>query len=214
MNLRPSQLSEQGYHELATYSFDELIEMIGTEVRRRTAPVLAFWVLLALTLIAAIVANVVAIRTDGWYTLSAPLLAIAGLIAVIPVHELLHAAAFRIAGARRIRFGAKPKYLIFYAIAREFVADYREMRFILYLPAVVISAALVGIGVSAGPLIRVSAWWLLFFHMSACAGDFGLASFMRRHVHLGIVTGDDADDLITRFYVRTPKHGPSCTVHL
>ncbi len=213
MNLRPSQLLEHGYHELAAYSFDELIEMIGTEVRRRTAPVLAFWVLLALTLGAAIVASVTAIRANGWHTLFAPLIAILGLIAVIPVHELLHAAAFRVVGARRIRFGAKPKYLIFYAIARDFVADYREMRFILYLPAVVISAALAGIGVSAGPLIRVSAWWLLFFHVSACAGDFGLASFMRRHVHLGIVTGDDADDLVTRFYVRTPKYEPGSTAY-
>lgn len=208
MNLRPPELSRHGYHEYVSYSFDELIEMIGTEIRRRTAPVLVFWVLLALTLIAAIVASVVAIGANGWHTLAGPLIAIAGLIAVIPLHELLHAAAFRILGARRIRFGAKPKYLIFYAIARDFVADYREMRFILYLPAIVISAALLAIGLTAGPLIRVSAWWLLFFHMSACAGDFGLASFMRRHVHLGIVTGDDADDLVTRFFVYTPEHEP------
>jgi len=206
LRIQPSQLPDHGYHEFLAFSFDELIEMIGAEIRRKSAPIVAFWVLLALALITAIVANVVAIRSSGWYTLSAPVIAIAGLIAVIPIHELLHAVAFRLAGARHIRFGAKPKYLIFYAVARDFVANYREMRFILFLPAVAITAALAGIGASAPPLTSVSAWWLIFFHMSACAGDFGLASFMRRHVHLDIVTGDDADDLITRFYVRIPEN--------
>lgn len=205
MKLKPSELTEHGYYLYSRYSFNELIGLVSDEIRRKSVHMRSFWILLGISGAFALFVTVWSVRVSGWHSPASILVAAAGMIAVIPVHELLHALAFRISGARDIRFGAKPRQLIFYAIARNFVADYKEMRFILYSPAVVISLALVVTMIFPSMFLAASIAWVIFIHISACTGDFALASFMSRHRHLGIVTGDDdAEELVTCFYVRRP----------
>ncbi|MFW5994736.1 MAG: DUF3267 domain-containing protein [Spirochaetia bacterium] len=205
MKLKPSELTEHGYHLYMRYSFNELIGLVADEIRRKTVHMRSFWLLLGISGAWALLATVWAVRVAGWHAPASILVGAAGMIAIIPMHELLHALAFRIRGARHIRFGAKPRQLIFYAIARNFVADYREMRFILYLPAVVISVGLVVSMLFPSAFFATSIAWVVFIHMSACTGDFALASFMSRHRSLGIVTTDDeAEELVTCFYLKRP----------
>ena len=226
MNIAPERLQEHGYYLFARFEFEELIDVISGELRRRTPHMVAYWALLAVFAAGALGTSVVVARSAVWVPFGGALAAVAGMIPVIPLHELLHALAFRIRGARRIRFGARLRYLMFYAIARDFVADYREMLFILYLPAAVISLAIVGAALILGlepataagltefvggsgegafvPVVVSALSWLGFIHWSACAGDAALASYMWRHRHLGSVTGDEGEHLVTSFYVRTP----------
>ena len=228
MNISPRRLEEHGYYLYTRFEFEELVDVISRELRRRTPHMVGYWTLLAVFAVGAPATSIAVAGGQIWVPFLGALVAIAGMIPVIPIHELLHALAFRIRGARRIRFGARFRYLMFYAIARDFVADYREMLFILYLPAAAISVALtvgtlllggglltgssatiVGIETVSGEgsLVRliVSAFsWLALIHWSACAGDAALASYMWRHRHLDMVTGDEGERLVTSFYVRTP----------
>ncbi len=228
MNIAPERLEKHGYYLYARYGFDELIDVISRELRRRTPHMIVYWTLLAALAVGALIASIALAGERPWIPFAGAVVAIVGMIPVIPAHELLHALAFRVRGARRIRFGARIRYLMFYAVAHEFVADYREMLFILYLPATTITIALMiaalalggGFTVSASSAIIVSAAaagngalvslavsalsWLAVIHWSACAGDAALASYMWRHKHLGIVTGDEGEHLVTSFYVRRP----------
>ncbi|MFP4644736.1 MAG: DUF3267 domain-containing protein [Spirochaetales bacterium] len=228
MNISPSQLETHGYYLYARFEFEELVDLISRELRRRTPHMILYWVVLVILALGALAASIVVAGERTWIPFAGTLVAIAGMIPVIPIHELLHALAFRLRGARRIRFGARFRYLMFYAIASDFIADYREMLFILYLPAAAVSAALLigtlvlGGGMLSGAsatiadiealsgdatlvrLIGSALPWLALIHWSACAGDAALASYMWRHRNLDIVTGDEGEKLVTSFYVRTP----------
>ena len=104
-----------------------------------------------------------------------------GSILIIAPHELLHGLAYRILGARRIRFGVDFQQFIFFVTADRFPISRNELRFLALAPFVVINAA----------TIAVTALWftewtllsatLLLSHNIMCIGDFALTSFANKH---------------------------------
>lgn len=208
MNLSADALEKAGYVHFARYDFDELIYLVASEIRRPTPHIVIFYTGMVLSFLLATVVSAAALNEYGWSVAVAAGIGVLALIVAVPVHELLHALAFRLRGAHTIRFGAQLSRFIFYAVAHHFVATYREMLFILYLPALTITLTLAGVMSLSSPLITISASWLLFVHCSACTGDCALASYMWRYRHLGIVTGDEDESLTTHFYIRAELRKP------
>jgi hypothetical protein len=111
---------------------------------------------------------------------------------LIPLHELLHAAAFLILGKRKIGFGAQWKKFLFYAEAHRQVLNGKEITFVALLPFLVISATgLVLFGSFHGQAIRFFMLGTTLLHTLFCAGDVAIISFFVRNLPNKFFTFDD-----------------------
>lgn len=97
---------------------------------------------------------------------------LAGVLVPLPVHELVHAAAFRLAcPGCRVSFGRSGPFL--YTRAEGAVVPRGRMVAVLLAPAVVLTTALVAAGAAAGaPTLGALA---AAAHLSGCAGDAVMA---------------------------------------
>ncbi len=129
-------------------------------------------VMLSVVLLAVCCAGTfVLVITRGWDTgLGAWMAAYAvATVAALPVHELVHAAAFLLLGrgSVRIRFGYETGML--YTRAEGEPLTRGRFVAVLLAPSVAVTAALVVVGdLLAGPAL---AWALAWTHLSGCAGD-------------------------------------------
>jgi hypothetical protein len=120
------------------------------------------------------------------------LLALLALFVVIlPVHELVHALAYRIAGARDIRWEYSARMAAVWVVAHRFVVGRRAFVFVALAPFVVINAAVI-----AGAILfaaqSVFLLFVLLWHLHGCAGDWALLNFVWLHRRRGFWTYDDA----------------------
>ncbi|WP_154027127.1 DUF3267 domain-containing protein [Olsenella uli] len=100
----------------------------------------------------------------GWLCLLAVI-----SLGVLPVHEFVHGALFRLLGGRgtRVRYGFQSGML--YATCPGLVLARARFLAVLAGPAVVLSACLLGAGARLGlPLLGYAAFVL---HLSGCSGD-------------------------------------------
>ena len=102
---------------------------------------------------------------------------LAGSIAVIPPHELLHGFAYRILGARKIRFGADFQQFIFYVTADRFPISKRELAFLAMVPFVVMNLAIISLTAVWANHITLFSASLLLSHNIMCIGDFAIISY-------------------------------------
>lgn len=90
----------------------------------------------------------------------------------LPVHELIHAAAFRLLGGPsvRVRFGYAKGML--WASAAGVILSRRRFVVVLLAPVTVLSLTFLACGVTLGcPLLG----WLCFaVHLSGCSGDLAM----------------------------------------
>ncbi len=134
-----------------------------------------------------------------YYSIAALVLSFSVLIVI---HELLHGIALRIAGAKRVTFGAYLKKFIFYAEADRFVINRRQFAFVALTPLFVVKLlTLIGIIM----FFSQPVFYFLIFVMSAhslfCAGDIGLLSVFYREKNAGIFTFDVKEEK-TSYYFR------------
>jgi len=102
---------------------------------------------------------------------------LAGSIVVIPPHELLHGLAYRILGARKIRFGADFQQFIFYVTADRFPISKKELTFLAMVPFAFMNVAIISLtAVWASHLTLFSAS-LLLSHNIMCIGDFAIINY-------------------------------------
>lgn len=98
-------------------------------------------------------------------------------VAVLPVHELLHAAAFKLLGGLGIKvsFGAKDAFL--YTRTNDAVLSASRFVAVLLTPSVVLTAVLLLWGCIGGdPACGVLTAGL---HLSGCTGDLLMAALIR-----------------------------------
>ncbi|HUP48220.1 MAG TPA: DUF3267 domain-containing protein [Thermoanaerobaculia bacterium] len=120
-------------------------------------------------------------------------------VVVLPLHEALHAAAYRMTGARRIRWRILWKYVAAYVVAERFVAGARAFFFVALVPFVVITPALIALAVA---FPRWGVLWLtvLLLHTAGVSGDWALMNYYWTHRGREIFTFDEAGQAY--FYVR------------
>jgi len=126
-----------------------------------------------------------------------------GSILIIAPHELLHGLAYRLLGARRIRFGVDFQQFIFFVTADRFPISRNELSFLALAPFVVINAATItmtAIWFSEWTLLSAT---LLLSHNIMCIGDFALLSFANKHKGK-IYTYDEIENKKSYFYLRRP----------
>lgn len=122
-------------------------------------------------------------------------------VIVLPLHELVHAVAYRLAGARDVRWDYSARMLAVWVVAHRFVVDARTFVFVALAPFVVINAVLI-VGAMLWPSIAVFLLFVLLWHLHGSSGDWALLNFVWLHRAGGVWTYDDADAARSWFYGR------------
>lgn len=120
---------------------------------------------------------------------------------LIVIHELIHAIAYRIVGARHLSFGMNLRKFMFYVQADKQVLNYKQFQMVALAPAIIIGIiSLLGLVF----FYNQPAFYFLVpvfaFHGIFCGGDFGLLCFFQNHSDREIVTFDIKAEGKTYFY--------------
>ena len=148
----------------------ERIDILGDEgLQRRVGRLSLVLVVAAIALAVAVAAVRGNERIDVWWWVS---LAVGTLVA-LPVHELVHAAAFRLlCPGCRVGFGFQDAFL--YTKTDGAVTSRGRMVAVLLAPAILVTGALAAATLCAGrPALAVL---LAGTHLSGCAGDLIMAA--------------------------------------
>ncbi len=127
-------------------------------------------------------------------------LGLAGFIAVLPAHELIHAAAFRLAGVKDIRFGFTLKEMTFYTIAHRSPLSQPAFPLAALAPNLILTPLLLWAAITPG--LRIPGLTLLALHTSAAMGDIALVNYFYLNRGRRLWTYDDADLRETYIYAK------------
>lgn len=199
--MTPESLPSQGFALLDRLEHQELVPFIQRYLKIGTPSTVFYWVANAGLLL----------WTAGWLVWHRQQLGAAfnhlsnGILLaflLIPLHEYIHALAYRWQGAPRVSYDLQWKKLIFMAVADRFVASRRAFQIVAWAPFVVISTGLLA-------AFSLASWpWsgaflgALFTHTACCSGDFGLLSYFDAHRDREVVTYDDQAGKVSYFFVR------------
>jgi hypothetical protein len=192
------------YKKIFEISHEELIVFVSDHIKPDNLPMRLFY-LFNLPVLAYIFFKlyyIIFIFPLNWfYLLSVIFLSfVLFAIIVIPLHEFLHAAAFKVLGAKKISIHAQWNRMLFYAIADKFVMNSREFVFLALTPFVVINMALVFCIIFLHGEFKVMSVVFLFFHLTGCIGDFALLGYLYKNRHSAILNYDDKELEKSYFY--------------
>lgn len=196
MKLKVEDLDDPSrFRHLFTLSYSEIVPFVVDYIRRRSAVTLFFW---AATLTFLGIAIVIRINIAGYFELKRIFLhtllgTIIFPVAVIPVHELLHALPFLLSGAKKIRAGMDLKQFIFFITVHRTVITPGTFKTVALVPFAV---SVITIPVLIFLLPGIWKWslsLLLFVHSTMCAGDFAMLNYYYLNRHRKIFSWDDAD---------------------
>jgi len=200
--------NDPGFRKILELDFSEMIPFVLSNIRRPGMIHLFYISLNTISLLFIVFYAVWSVNT-GRLNVGGVLLQfftgmLAGSFLVIPPHELLHGMAYKILGARKIRFGMDLKQFIFYVTADRFTISRRELAFLALTPFVSINAVILSVTAFwATPHLLFSAS-LLLFHNIMCIGDFAMISYAYNQ-HGELYTYDDTARKMTLFFERDRK---------
>jgi hypothetical protein len=190
--MNPEDLADAGYELTGELTHATLIEFVVEYFLRR--PSWLTWLHHSMSVVTLLVAVAIAwqhgrgfLRPLGEFGLAF----LAMLVILLPLHEALHAVAYRLIGARDIRWGYSLRMMAVWVIAHRFVADTRGFVFVALAPFVLINGLLLVLAI-AFPERAVFFLFLLLWHLHGCAGDWGLLNFVWLTRERGFRTYDDA----------------------
>ncbi|VBB46893.1 membrane hypothetical protein [uncultured Paludibacter sp.] len=122
---------------------------------------------------------------------------------LIAVHELIHAAAYKLVGAKKLSFGMRVRKFLFFVLADKQVLTFRQFKIVALAPVITI-AVLTIIGMVLTYNQPMFYFFLSIFgiHSLFCGGDFGLLSYFENREDKEILTFDIKEEGKTYFYVK------------
>lgn len=199
-SLPTAALEAAGYREAARMGYNDLVTFLQPQLRSRSRVMLLFWVL-NLLLLAAVVLRAWRLPAGSDW-LGAIGLGFAASFLLIPLHEWIHALAFRSLGATRIFYGANWKKLYFYAGADFFVLGATGFTRVALAPCLLIGSLLLLPAIYVNPYGQLLLLATALLHTAMCAGDFALLAWFDDHRHQKPLTFDDHAAGVSYFYVR------------
>lgn len=206
MQLLPQELDKNGYLLLDQLEHNNIIPFIQTYLKKRTLFSVLYY---SVTILCAIVIALLMWYSNHYYSFKLgdmfqQLSYGVGLsFTLIPLHEYIHALAYKYLGASTTSYDANLKKFYFMAMADQFVANKREFQIVALAPFTFISLCCI-IGMLFVPLLwTFTVLGILFAHSSFCSGDFGLLSYFEFHQDKEVITYDDKTNKISYFYFKT-----------
>lgn len=122
---------------------------------------------------------------------------------LIVIHELLHALAYLVTGARRISFGGNLKKFVFYAMADQQVIAPRAFHIVALTPFVIVKIlCIIGMVHFYNEPMMYFFLSLMCLHSLFCAGDIAMLDFYRLYPEKEIYNFDNKSEGKTYFYAR------------
>lgn len=125
---------------------------------------------------------------------------LAGMAAVIPFHEGIHGLAYKMVGAKKIKFGMDIKQGIFFVTADRFVIGRNKFFVVALAPFVVLTAVFLT-GFYLSPFYYK---WMfivtLISHSTMCIGDFAFMSFFFEYPEKELYTFDEPEKKLSYVY--------------
>jgi hypothetical protein len=209
-NLKPEQLKNSGnYTLIRILRHNEIVPFVLSEVRQLRWPMLVFYGFCLLVLIMILAFSIASLMntniTWGLYWKYLFFGFLSGMLIVIPFHELLHGLAYKISGAKKIKYGADLKQLLFYASAPGFVTERIAFYFIAFCPFIIINLFFLAGFIYGTPAIQWGSLVALFVHSTMCIGDFAMVNFFAAYPRDRVFTFDEEKSGISYFYMEN-KH--------
>lgn len=122
---------------------------------------------------------------------------------LIIVHELIHAAAYRLVGVKNISFGMHIRKFMFYVQADKQLVNYHQFKIVALAPAVLVGAlSILGMVVFYKQPAFNFFVPIFAFHSIFTGGDFGLLSFFQNRPDQEIVSYDLKSEGRTYFFAK------------
>lgn len=203
LKLTPENLESEGYLLLDKLEHKDLLPFVRKYLYQYSLwPIIYFAInIILLALMGGLIGKSIASQQmETSKALGYTGLGFAFVFLLIPLHEYIHAVAYRICGAKEVTFDADFKKMVFMAMAHRFVTSSRELIFIALAPISFISMAiLLFIPFTSGYQIY-AALGLLLTHSAFCGGDFAMLSYSYSHKDKTVVTWDDKVNKVSYFY--------------
>ncbi len=120
---------------------------------------------------------------------------------LIPLHEMIHATAYKICGAKNIYFGGNYKKFIFYAASDRSILDGKKYLFVALAPFILVNficIVLFFIYPSIFPFLIT----VITLHAFFCSGDFAIINYMSSYDLEKFYTYDSKKNKETFFYLK------------
>jgi hypothetical protein len=202
MRLTTSELENKGYKEKDKFHYKDFSAFISVYIAKTNAATV-FFLLINMLFFLALAVKVALVAAGKSHGLAYTLAFISGFVLfplLIPVHEIIHAAAYKWCGAKRVSFNINIRKFIFLTVADKFVASKDDFFKVLFAPFVVITLLLGILFFAVGSYLQCCIITALVAHTFVCAGDFALASYFLFYKNEQLVTFDDADEQMVYFY--------------
>lgn len=198
--------NESLYRKILELNFSEMTPFVLNNIKGREKVAVLYMALNLATLILIVIYAVWGITEDHLQGRQVFLQMVAGAIAgsflIILPHELLHGLAYRLLGARHIRFGVDFQQFIVFVTADRFPISRNELRFLAMTPFAVINAVLITLTATLFTEWALLSATLLLSHNIMCIGDFALTSYANKNKG-EIYTYDEIENKKSYFYEKT-----------
>jgi hypothetical protein len=206
--LTPEDLqNDNGFELLAEVSHQELRKFVVEQITKEKYLIRSYSVyqVVMMMLLVFLLTRSIVLAVKGY---AEPIIGIGlallfSFSVLIVIHELLHALAYLLSGARRISFGLNLRKFVFYALADKQVIASRAFHWIALAPLVVVKLICI-----AGAITFYNEQLMYFFvtvmclHSLFCAGDMAMLAFYRLHNEKEIYNFDNRSEGKTYFYTR------------
>ena len=206
--LSPEELiSNPDYSLVEEVSYDDLKSFLIKEIGKKSFIMTIYGIFqgisiaVILIIISHFTIDLIKNGTSKIELITSVLTTILSFFLIIPIHELLHAAAFLIQGKKNIGFGAQLKKFIFYAESDQQVLNRREITIVALAPLVAISVfSIVLILLNFSFISSLIFTIIAFVHILVCGGDIAIVSFFYRNRSKEMFTFDDRQLKKTYYY--------------
>lgn len=123
---------------------------------------------------------------------------------LIVLHELLHAAAYKLKGATKIYFGANIKKFIFYAGSDLHIINGKAFRVVALFPFITVFLTTLFLSLIFSDL-RIFFITICALHNLFCGGDFAMLNYIDQYSPTKIITYDSKKLKESYFYISAKK---------
>lgn len=205
-NIQPEELPALGYRLADELSHADFTPFLMQYVRRRG---IFIWLWILVTAVSALLLGVWLVLhlqrdTADFASLGLAVWpALMLLVALIPLHEALHALAYRWAGASKVSYIVNWKKLYVAALADRFVVGRHTFYLVALTPFATISTLLLlAACITQNPFWQFALLISLLLHTLSCLGDFAMINYMQLRPEKEVVTYDDNEKGRSYFYIK------------
>ncbi len=199
--------SNSGFELLAEVSHQNLREFVMEQIKKERYIIRvysAYQVIMLFLLVFFITRSIVfSLKGHPGTLLSVGYAILFSFTILIVFHELLHAMAYLLIGARKISFGVILKKFVFYALADRQVIAPRAFHIVALAPLLAVKLiCLVVIVSTCNNQVFYFFMTVMCLHSLFCAGDMAMLAFYNLHRGKEIYNFDDRSEGKTYFYIR------------